>query len=193
MSRARRLLLIAACALPLSQVGHALATYLRYGALLAPGRGHSYFAADLEASVTVLGGALLAALAIVASARRMTGSPLRGRGWPLGWIFLGLASLQLELYLVQELAEGSTTLDVAVRGLIGQVPVAAVAAMALRWLSIRLGPAVRRLRRPLMAALTRLVPEPDAAPWVAARVRISGPLARRHPSRAPPILLVSQL
>lgn len=191
VSRARPLFVVAAVAVPLSQLGHALGTYLRYGQLMAPGRAHGYFAADLEASAAILGGALLTALAIVGGARRLSGAPLRGRGWPLGWIFLGLAALQLELYLVQELAEGATTIDVAVRGLIGQVPLAFVAALALRWLSVRLGPAVRRLRRPITAALARLVPAPEAVPATFALALPSGAPQRRAPSRAPPTLLAA--
>jgi hypothetical protein len=192
MSRARRLLVVAAVAAPLSQLGHALGAYLRYGRLLAPGGAHGYFAADLEASAALLGVALLTALAIVAGARRLSGRPLRGRGWPLGWIFLGLAGLQLEIYLVQELAEGATTMDVAVRGLAGQLPVAAVAALALRWLSVRLGPAVRRLRRPVTSVLVHLVPVPDAAPPALADVLVAAASRRRSPSRAPPTLLTAR-
>jgi hypothetical protein len=192
MSRVRRLLVVAAVAVPLSQVGHALAAYLRYGAPLAPGRAHSYFFADLEVSVTLLGGALLAALAIVGAAKRLSGGELRGRGWPLGWLFLGLGALQLELYLTQELVEGATTVDVAVRGLAGQLPVAAVAAIAVRWLSVRLGPAVRRLRRPISAALAQLVPTPEAAPPTFAGAFLPGRLSRQGPSRAPPLLLATQ-
>lgn len=192
MSRVRRLLVVAVVALPLSQLGHALAAYIRYGALLAPGRAHAYFAADLEASAALLGGALLAALAIVGGARRLSGAPLRGRGWPLGWLFLGLAGLQLELYLAQELLEGATTIDVALRGLAGQLPVAAVAAVALRWLSVRLGPAVRRLRRPVTAALAQLAPVPSAAPPTLAGVFLPVRLSPATPSRAPPFLLATR-
>jgi hypothetical protein len=192
MSRVRPLLVVALVALPLSQLGHALAAYLRYGAPLAPGRAHAYFSADLEVSAVVLGGALLAALAIVGGARRLSGAPLRGRGWPLGWLFLGLGAFQLELYLVQELVEGSTTFDVALRGLAGQLPVAAVAAVALRWLSVRLGPAARRLRRPVAAALAQLVPAPDAAPPALLGAFLSVRLSREGPSRAPPRLLATR-
>src|SRR5579871_3841417 len=86
--RVRRLWIIAACALPLSQLGHALASFVRYGSVVPPGRGHAYFASDLEVSAAAVGAALLVALLVVGAARRLNGRPLRGRAWPLAWIFL---------------------------------------------------------------------------------------------------------
>lgn len=193
MSRVRRLWIIAACALPLSQLGHALAAFIRYGAIVPPGSRHAYFGAELEVSAAALGAGLLAALLVVGAARRLGGRPLRGRAWPLGWLLLGLAALQLELYLVQEVAEGSTSIDVAVRGLVGQLPVALVASLALHWLSIRLGPAVRRLRRRVPVALVRLAPRPEARLPELLPVTPPARRADRRLSRAPPsILLIPQ-
>lgn len=174
MPRGRRLLAVAVLAVPLSQVGHALAGLAFEGTLLPPGARHGYFGATLEASAIVLAGALVPALVALALARRPGRRSRRVRAWPALWLFLGLVALQLELYLVQELAEGNSSADVAVRGLAGQVPVAALAALAVSWISARLRPALRRLRRPLLSPAVRLVPVP----------------AERHP--APPALLAAR-
>lgn len=192
MTRARRLLVVAVYAVPLSQIGHALASSLRGSGPVQPGAAHAYFAADLTLSAAVLATAASSAAVALAAARALRGAPLvraQRSAWPLLWTFLALVALQLELYLVQELVEGSTTADVAWRGLIGQVPVAAAAALIIQWLSERLGPAARELRRHsffLVALAT--VPQTEravAAPFVAGAPR------RARVSRGPPILLPS--
>jgi hypothetical protein len=151
MKRRRWLAITVAAALPLSQLGHAFASALRHdGNPLEPGAAHRYFAADLSTALAVVAAALLGSgLVLAAARRRARGAPTRRRAaWPLLWVFLGLAALQLEIYLVQELIEGSSTIDVAWRGLAGQLPVAGLAAVVIHWLSSRLGPAIRAVRRP---------------------------------------------
>lgn len=192
MSRARRLLVLSVLAVPLSQVGHSLASLARDGSPLAPGGRHGYFGVALELSATLVAGTFLAALLAVVLARR-PGRPLRGRGWPLAWVFLGLSAFQLELYLIQELIEGSSTIDVALRGLAGQLPVAAAAAVAVHWLSGRLRPALRRLRHRLLAVIVQLIPAPDRWEFTLPpplRVARDGGLAG---PRAPPALPAFQL
>jgi len=187
MRRARRLWVIALCAIPLSQLGHLLAAQLRTpGTGLAGGPRHAYFAAGLEGSLAVLGAALVAALVTIAAARRLNGrAPRAGAGWPLAWVVLALAATQLEIYFVQELLEGSSSFDAARYGLAGQLPVALVAALALRHLSATLGPAVRVLRR--LPALPVLALAPAAQPAAFALLALRGwrqPGLR--PGRAPP-------
>lgn len=192
MPRRRRLLLITGLALPLSQLGHSLASLLRSGSPLPADARHAYFGLGLEVSATLLGAALLACLLAVAVARRLGGSPRPRRAWPLAWIFLGLAALQLEIYLVQEMLEGASSIDVAVRGLAGQLPVAALAALALHWLSARVGPAVCRLRRRPSLLLVRLAAVPDAWRPVPAPALAPRPRPRRRPARAPPAVSAFQ-
>jgi hypothetical protein len=190
MTRVRRLLVVAVCALPLSQLGHALASLLTNSGALEPGAAHAYFAADLTLSASVLAAAASSAGVVLVVARALRGGPLvraQRSAWPLLWTFFALAALQLELYLVQELVEGSTTADVAWRGLIGQLPVAAAAALIIQWLSERLGPAARELRRHPFLVVT-LAAAPQAERAVAVQLIAWAP-RRALGSRGPPRLL----
>jgi hypothetical protein len=113
-------------------------------------------------------------------------APRAGEGWPLAWVVLALAATQLEIYFVQELLEGSSSYDAASYGLAGQLPVALVAALALRHLSATLGPALRVLRRlPALPVVAAVAPAPPAALSALSVLRGS-----RHPGlrlgRAPP-------
>lgn len=187
MKRARRLWVVALCAVPLSQLGHAISMQLRApGSLPAAAGRHAYLAASLEASLALLGAGLLAALLALAAARRMAGRPLRRRGgWPLAWLVLALAAAQLEIYFLQELIEGSSSYEAARYGLAGQLPVALVAALALRWLSTRLGPALRMLRTRLQVRLA-VLPAPAAVRWAPAPAGRAGRRPLRRAGRAPP-------
>ena len=178
--------MIALCALPLSQLGHALAAQLHAPGSAPAGPRHAYFAATLEGSLALLGAALLAGLITVAAARRLNGgAPRAGGGWPLAWILLALTAAQLEIYFVQELLEGSSSVDAARYGLAGQLPVALVAALALRHLSARLGPALRVLRRLPALPLIALVPTPPPAVFALPVLRGAADPGLR-PGRAPP-------
>jgi hypothetical protein len=184
--KARRLWVVGLAAVPLSQLGHLLAAQLHNpGAALGAGLHHVYFAAGLELSLAVLGGAMLAGLLTLAAARRLTGRELRaGEGWPLPWLVLALAAAQLEIYFVQELLEGSSSYDAARYGLAGQLPVALLAALAIRHLSARLGPALRILRRPPVLPQATLAPvaaPAGFAPRALAGLRASGVRAGRAP------------
>ncbi|HEX6547639.1 MAG TPA: hypothetical protein VF134_02730 [Candidatus Dormibacteraeota bacterium] len=188
MSRPRRLAGAVALALPLSQLGHALASALRHGGNpLEPGAAHRYFALDLGTVLAVLAVTLLACGMVLAAARRASGRTVvrRRSAWPLLWLFLGLAALQLELLLVQELLEGATTADVAWRGLAGQLPVAALGAVVMHWLSARLGPAVRAVRARAWAQLVALTPVATSPRQHAAQ--LSGLAVPVLGGRAPPV------
>ena len=188
MKRSRRLWVVALSAIPLSQLGHAVASWLRSpGTLPGVGPRHAYFAAGLEASLAVLAATLLGAVVAVAAARRLAGRPLRRRpGWPLAWLVLALAATQLEIYFVQELLEGSSSYAAARYGLAGQLPVAVAAALALRWLSSCLGPALRVLRQAPSYGLPVLAPAPVGRLTVAPTLLMAR-LPVRAAGRAPPV------
>lgn len=175
-------------ALPLEQLGHALASVLNRGSVLEPGAAHSYLAGTVEAAATITGGALLAALIPVALARRAHGRMPRGSAWPFLLLLLGLASIQLELFLAQELAEGGRSLDIVVRGLEGQLPVALVGALVLHWLSARVGPALAALSAPALpvAALAAIWPLASWLPPLPLATLMTGATGARGP---PPVLL----
>lgn len=152
--RKSRAALLGLAALPLSQFGHALATRLA-GQGWAPAAGaHAYYPALLQSAGAAAGAAMLAAGLALALARVFGGPRLRSAaGLPVPIAILGLAALQSEIYVVQELLEGSNPAAIAAGGLAGQVPVAVAGGIILALLSSRIGPALQRLRAGIGPAL----------------------------------------
>jgi hypothetical protein len=174
-------------AAPFAELGHALA----YGPRAPTSGPHWYFAAVLQASGAALGGVALAALAVLVASRLLSRPAGRGRPWSLALLFCGLLCAQLAVFLVQEAVEAHAlpTEGTLAAGLLGQQPVALVAALLLRWLSTRLGPALEVLSAaapqpsPPRAVRLALAPavHPAPAPLPAPR--------RAHLQRGPPSLL----
>lgn len=169
MSRIRGACVVALLALPLAELGHLVAYWPR----VRPQGSHQWFPALLHLAGAGLGAALLVTLAALAAARLLTGTSARRPGWSLAVLFTSLLVLQMLVFLVQEGLEiqslpGGETLAA---GLLGQQPVAIVGALALHWLSARLGPAlaalagsVPRRGRPSVVICLGSGPEPIAAP-----------------------------
>lgn len=198
----------AGLAIPLSQVGHSLAYLMRYGPAgfrLETEGVHAYFPAMLRSSGLALGLFLLAALLVIGGGRLLLG---RGLGLSLhrhrivDLLVVG-AVVQLDLYLVQESLEAlaahevySFTLlgTIIGWGLVGQLPVAALAALALGWLSARLEVSLQGLRTAWALALRPLSPVPAVPVRILPPVTSAVPLALRvgHggiAKRGPPLLL----
>ena len=157
----RRLPLVVLAALPLSELGHSLASQLRGHSWIPSGASHSYFAVLLQISGSLVGALILSAGLAVGLGRLASGRRLPARSaWPLLLLALAFASLQLEIYMIQELLEGTPSDQIAIGGLIGQLPVAIVAAAVTTLLLSRLGPALGvlasafRVALPVMALLT---------------------------------------
>lgn len=207
--RTRWLLSAAALGALLSQLGHTIAYAERCGAcgpelVLLPAGMHAYFAGLFQLSTAAGGAALVAGLLLVGAVRLAAGRRLDLRlhdGVPLLDLFLVTGAVQLQVYVVQETAEALLAgqaldagflLTALAFGLTGQLPVALLAALALRWLSIRLHAAIRVLRavgtRPPGA---RGAPAPAGRRWVAPRRQTA--LAQSAPAalvkRGPPRLL----
>jgi hypothetical protein len=196
---------IPAAALAGSQLGHLLVYTLRLGpeGLAASGSGaHAYFPSLATAVAGGAGGLFLAALAVLAAAR-IVGA--RGAGMriferpPALDLTAVLFAGQLGLFTLQETAEAALTGraapsagDLLLWGTLGQLPIAAIAGLALSWLtaqfrralsdlstaraSARLAPA-RRLGPATPLSLT---PAPVPA-WSPGRT-----LRRRGPPQPPP-------
>lgn len=174
---------IPATALAASQLGHLLVYGLRLGpgALDAQGSGAHAYLPSLAAVVAGLaGGAFLAALVAVGAARILAarGSGARELDRPP---YLDLVALlfagQLSVFAVQETAEAllsgrpaGTAADLLLWGTLGQLPIAALAGLALRWLSAGFRRALVELggdrSAARLAAAVRLGPlwRPNAAP-----------------------------
>jgi hypothetical protein len=147
--------------IPLSEVGHTLAYLAHYGreGLFLQSEGvHAYFPGALQLSATVLGLGLLTALLVLGLGRLVLGkgAGLRRAGaQPVLDLLVVAAAVQLQTYLIQEVLEVLAAhrelsfgllFSIVGWGLAGQLPVAALAALALSWLSIRMEAAAAGLR-----------------------------------------------
>jgi hypothetical protein len=202
-SRRRYGLAAAALGIPLSQVGHLIAYFARDGgrALALQSQGvHSYFPGLLQLSVGLIGALGCAGLVVIGLARIVArhGQGLRASGGhPIAWLLVLSFAVQLDVYVVQETVESALSgvpfdlgllWTIVAWGMVGQLPVAAAAAVGLHWLSARFEPALRlllsisaarsRIRPPLAPALRRWT----APPRHAAIARVAHPaLAERAP------------
>ena len=164
----RRWLGVATLALGLlgSQAGHLLAYQVRYGAAaqqLQSSGAHAYFPLLAKTALGVGACALIGGLLLVGLARLLTGRRVRSASEPSYLSLLAiLFSIQLAAFAIQEVGEAligglstGTAVDLLLWGTLGQLPIAAVAALALRWLSARIEAAVgaiRALARPSLPA-----------------------------------------
>jgi hypothetical protein len=187
-----------------SQVGHLLTTELRHGprALSLAGTGvHAYLPALLTVALGAGGAAVLAALMVVAAARAVrTGgraSIVRPARASLLDLAAALFAVQLATYLVQETVEAAaggagmpSPGDLVLWGSAGQLPVAVLAALVLRWLTTSVEAAVTELAA---AVGQPLAARPAIAPvrnWTAAgRALRCRPADRTATGRGPPSLL----
>ncbi|MDQ6901200.1 MAG: hypothetical protein M3072_17165 [Candidatus Dormibacteraeota bacterium] len=176
--------MVAGLALLLAQLGHLLA----YGWQVPAAGSHGYFPAAIHLVGGGLAALLLVSLAVIALARLQNGGRAHGPGWSLPLLFSALLLLQVIVFVLQETLEagalpGSRALAA---GLLAQQPVALVAALVLRWLSRRLGPALAALG----TTPPFQTPQPLPAWTLAATTQVVG-LSSRPPragfSRGPPV------
>ncbi len=198
----RRRLALAALALGLlgSQAGHLLAYQLRFGGAAHQIQStgvHAYFPLVAKTALGAVAAGLIAGLLLVGLARLLSGRRVRSDSEPSFISLLAiLFSLQLATFAAQEIVEGlvgGTSLmsapDLLLWGTLGQLPVALIAASALRWLSARVESAVGLIRDVVRAALrkaratTPATIRAHAAPDLALLVsRVAGSsLAKRGP------------
>ena len=144
-----------------SQAGHLLAYELRFGEAaqqMQSTGAHAYFPMLAKTSLGAAALLLIGSLLLIGFARIATGRRLDSSAAPsLLRLLAALYTLQLGLFITQELIEGSPAGDLLLWGLMGQLPVALAGAVALRWLFQRLGPALAQLRIRYQPAL-RLAP-----------------------------------
>ena len=183
--RGRLRLFVLGAAIAGSQAGHLLVFQLRFGAAALPLQAagpHAYFPGVAKTVIGAFALASLAALAVVAAARLAAGRRIEKASAPSPVRLLAvLFTAQLALFAVQEAVEAvlggehlATPGEVLLWGTAGQLPVALVAAYALRWLAARLEPSLRAIAslhhaaQPFVAAVAA---SPRPAP---ARVRVDG-------------------
>jgi hypothetical protein len=138
-----------------SQAGHLLAYALVYGPVagrMQSTGAHAYFPALVKTAFGLAAMFVVLALVVIGLARLLGGRRLeRGSSGSYVRMVSMLFCLQLTCFVVQEKVEmaagapSTSAVSLLLWGTAGQLPVALVAAIALRWLAVRLGPAVARL------------------------------------------------
>ncbi len=160
-----------------SQAGHLVAYGLRFGAAaqqIQSSGAHAYFPSLVKTGLGVAAVALLAALFVLGFARLLGGRIENGSAPSFIRLLAMLYTIQLLCFGVQETAEAvlsgtpaASAPDLMLWGTVGQLPVAVMGALALRWLLARLGPALAHIKVQLGAAFQLL---PYAAAVVVLRV-----------------------
>src|SRR5690242_11749078 len=165
MSRRRLVLGGLGLGLVASQAGHMLVYALVYGPVAAKVQStgaHVYFPALVKTGFGLTAVFLLLALAAVGLARVLAGRRVAAAPAPgFGRLVAMLFCLQLTFFVVQEsieMAAGAPATSapaLLLWGSLGQLPVAVLAALALRWIAVRVAPAVASLLRPVAGAIRR--------------------------------------
>jgi hypothetical protein len=171
VTRRRLALLVLALGLVGTQAGHLLAFELRFGSAaqhLQSSGAHAYFPTLAKTTLGTVGAVLLAVLFVIGLAR-VLGSGLRVKRSAPKYIELlaALFTIQLVCFITQEVGEAMLagyTADSAPHlllwGTLGQLPVAAIGAIALRWLWTSFESAVDDLRALHEVTRARIAPVP---------------------------------
>jgi hypothetical protein len=177
----------------LSQLGHLLVYQLQFGsaALAVQSTGtHSYFPTLVKTSLGLGAAAVLAILLLVCAARFITGA--RGRAIAGGPSYMrllaALFTIQLVVFALQETAESmaagaavATAPHLLLIGSVGQLPVALLGALAVKWLLLRFESAVAEIRIALAS-----VRKPSSPLIVVVSAWSHDDLARRPTAAASP-------
>jgi hypothetical protein len=146
-----------------AQAGHLIAYQLRFGgaAMQVQSTGsHEYFLAAAKTGFGIAAMVVLGLLLVIGAGRALSGRRLEAdSAAPFVRTLAAVYTIQLSCFVVQETAEamaGGGHLGSApallLWGAIGQLPVAVVVALTLRWLAARVGPALAAIR--LASAIT---------------------------------------
>ena len=161
-----------------SQAGHLLAFQLRFGSAaqhVQSSGAHTYFPTLAKTTVGLLATAFLAAILMIGLAR-VLGGRARGRsGSRPNYIELvaALFTIQLVCFIGQEVVEAAvagtpagSASSLLLWGTLGQLPVAAIAAIALGWLWTRFESAVGELHAVLaVSPVSRELATVSLASW----------------------------
>jgi hypothetical protein len=191
-----------------SQAGHLLAYEVRFGASatqMQSSGAHAYFPGVVRTSLGVIAALVLAGLFLVGLARILSGRSVRPDSTPnLLRLVAVLYTLQLAWFAAQEVGEAllagmpvDSVAHLLLWGTLGQLPVAVIAAVSLRWLLARFESAVTGIRVAL-AALPKPLSPPIAIavsvsvhdnPALTLRSAAGAALAKRGPPSS--LLLIS--
>ena|ERR1700682_922882 len=152
-----------------SQAGHLLAYQLRFGAAaqqIQSSGTHLYFPGLVRASLGVAAALVLTGVFVVGLARILSGRSIRADSTPpFLRLFAAMFTIQLACFAAQEVVEAlfvgapvSSVADLLLWGMLGQLPVALVAAAGLRWLLARFETAIAEIRIALATIPTHVLP-----------------------------------
>jgi hypothetical protein len=142
----------------LSQLGHLLVYQLQFGrtAQVVQSTGaHAYFPTLVKTTLGLGAAAVLASLLLICVARFATdaGGRVIARGPSYVRLLGALFTIQLVFFTLQETAESmaagaaaATAPHLLLMGSVGQLPVAMLGALALKWLLVRFESAVTEIR-----------------------------------------------
>jgi len=184
----------------LSQLGHLLVYQLQFGsaaqAVQSTG-AHAYFPTLVKAGLGFGAAAFLASLLVIGASRFVAGGlAARPAGGPSYVSLLALMfTIQMACFGLQEtvesLAAGAAVASaphILLLGTVGQLPVAALGALAFKWLLLRFDSAITDLRVAMAAPPARVSPVAVAIPlWGSDNRRLvlrpvaGGSLAKRGP------------
>jgi hypothetical protein len=180
-----------------SQAGHLLVYALLYGPVAGRVQStgaHSYFPTFVKTAFGLAAAFVLLSMVVIGLARLLAGRRLESSSSPSYVRLLAmLFCLQLTFFVVQEsieMAAGAPATSapaLLLWGSLGQLPVALLAALALRWIAVRVAPAIASLLRPVAPAF-RLTPyivplraQPVPIDFVTSIETLSLTLTRRGP------------
>lgn len=199
MSRGRLALVGLGLGIVASQAGHLLVYALVYGPAAGQVQStgaHGYFPALVKTTFGLTAVFMLLAVAAVGLARVVTGRRAQAAPAPsFGRLIAALFCLQLTFFVVQESIEMAAGAPVTsapallLWGSLGQLPVAVLAALALRWIAVRVAPAIAGLLRPMSGAirLTAYVVAVPARPLAVAAASPLETLSLTLTRRGPPL------
>jgi hypothetical protein len=163
-----------------SQAGHLLAYQVRFGAAaqqVQSSGAHAYFPVLVKTTLGAIAAVFVAGIFVIGLARALSGrTPVRTRSdRSYVEMLAALFTIQLASFVTQEVGEAlaaGAAVDSAPHlllwGTLGQLPVAAIAAIALRWLWTRFESAVDQLRAVLAVVQAPRAPSAVAvASWPA--------------------------
>jgi hypothetical protein len=166
----RRALAVTAVGLLGSQAGHLLTFQLIFGPAaqhLQSSGPHAYFPVLAKTALGAAAAVLLAGMFVIGLARVVKAQSRVKKASQDSFVQLValLFTIQLASFISQEVAEAAiagtgvaSAASLLLWGTLGQLPVAAVAALGLRWLLTNFESAVEELRAVLTAVKTPLIP-----------------------------------
>ena len=157
----RRLGLIVLFGAVAAQAGHLLTYQLLFGAAaqqVQSSGAHAYFPTLVKTALGATAAITLGAVFLVGLARVLRGRIQPGHSLSFLRLLAALFTIQLAVFVAQETAEAAlggvpgTSIDgLLLLGTLGQLPVAAFAAFALRFLLVEVAPALAEVRLYLAA------------------------------------------